>query len=197
MYYYIKGKYVTRGDNYAVIDNNGVGYKIFTSLPTLEKLAASVGEVTMFTHLYIREDIMDLYGFTSNDEINMFLNLLSVSGVGPKAAMSIMSVAPPDRLALAIITGDTVTITKAAGVGPKAAQRIILELKDKIKTTDAIDTESIKDFDTGDAATEAVSALVVLGYSPQEAKKAIASVASSDVTNVEDIVKQALKKLMR
>ena len=194
MYYYIKGRYITRGDNYAVIDNNGIGYKIFTSQPTLEMLSGTVGEITIYTHLYLREDIMDLYGFVTNEEMSMFLSLLSVSGVGPKAAISVMSVATPERLALAIITGDAKTITKAQGVGPKAAQRIILELKDKLKTSEAIAAEDIKDFDTGDAKTEAVSALVVLGYSPQEAKNAVASI---DGETVEDMVKQALKKLMR
>lgn len=194
MYYYIKGKYITRGDNYAVIDNNGIGYKIFTSHPTLEQLSKAVGDVTMYTHLYIREDVMDLYGFTTNEEIGMFLNLLSVSGVGPKAALAVMSIASPEKLALAIITGDAKTITKAVGVGPKAAQRIILELKDKLKTADTINADAVRDFDTGDAKNEAVSALIVLGYSPQEAKKAI---ASAEGDNVEEIVKQALKKLMR
>lgn len=194
MYYYIKGKYITRGENYAVIDNNGIGYKIFTSQPTFERLSDTVGEVTLYTYLYVREDIMDLYGFITNEEIGMFLNLLSVSGVGPKAALSIMSVATPERLALAIITGDAKTITKAVGVGPKVAQRVILELKDKLKTTESMDAGDIRDYDTGDAKTEAVSALVVLGYSPQEAKKAV---SSSDGENVEELVKQALKKLMR
>ena len=137
---------------------------------------------------------MDLYGFTANEEIGMFLKLLSVSGVGPKAALSIMSVASVERLALAIMTGDTKTITKAAGVGSKVAQRVILELKDKIKTNDAIDSSSIQDIDTGDIKTEAVSALVVLGYSQQEANNAV---SGSNGENVEDLVKEALKKLMR
>ena len=167
MYYYIKGKYITRGENYAVIDNNGIGYKIFTSQTALEQLSKSLGEVTLYTYLYVREDIMDLYGFTTNEEIGMFLNLLSVSGVGPKAALSIMSVASPERLALAIITGDSKTITKAAGVGPKVAQRVILELKDKIKTSEAIDSEMAEDIEASDTFSEAVSALTVLGYSAQ------------------------------
>lgn len=194
MYYYIKGTYITRGENYAVIDNNGIGYKIFTSEKALEQLSKTVGEVTLYTYLYVREDIMDLYGFTANEEIGMFLKLLSVSGVGPKAALSIMSVASVERLALAIMTGDTKTITKAAGVGSKVAQRVILELKDKIKTNDAIDSSSIQDIDTGDIKTEAVSALVVLGYSQQEANNAV---SKSNGENVEDLVKEALKKLMR
>ena len=194
MYYYIKGTYITRGENYAVIDNNGIGYKIFTSEKALEQLSKTVGEVTLYTYLYVREDIMDLYGFTANEEIGMFLKLLSVSGVGPKAALSIMSVASVERLALAIVTGDTKKITRAAGVGPKVAQRVILELKDKIKTHDAIDSSSIQDIDTGDIKTEAVSALVVLGYSRQEANNAV---SKSNGENVEDLVKEALKKLMR
>ncbi len=194
MYYYIKGKYITRGENYAVIDNNGIGYKIFTSQTALEQLSKSLGEVTLYTYLYVREDIMDLYGFTTNEEIGMFLNLLSVSGVGPKAALSIMSVASPERLALAIITGDSKTITKAAGVGPKVAQRVILELKDKIKTSEAIDSEMAEDIEASDTFSEAVSALTVLGYSAQEAKQAV---SKSSGNTLEELIKNSLKRLMR
>ena len=168
MYYYIRGKYITKGENYAVVDNGGIGYKIFTSLSVLERLDPG-SETTLYTHLYVREDAMDLYGFPTTEELSMFLNLLSVSGVGPKAALSILSVATPEKFALAVITNDVKTITKAAGVGPKLAQRVILELKDKLKTVDAVSSADISDEDFTDERSEAASALIVLGYTQSEA----------------------------
>ena len=193
MYYYIRGKYITKGENYAVVDNGGIGYKIFTSLSVLERLDPG-SETTLYTHLYVREDAMDLYGFPTTEELSMFLNLLSVSGVGPKAALSILSVATPEKFALAVITNDVKTITKAAGVGPKLAQRVILELKDKLKTVDAVSSADISDEDFTDERSEAVSALIVLGYSQAEASKAV---SLSEGGSVEELVKNALKKLMR
>ena len=193
MYYYIRGKYITKGENYAVVDNGGIGYKIFTSLSVLERLDPS-SETTLYTHLYVREDAMDLYGFPTTEELSMFLNLLSVSGVGPKAALSILSVATPEKFAIAVITNDVKTITKAAGVGPKLAQRVILELKDKLKTVDAVSSADISDEDFTDERSEAASALIVLGYSQAEASKAV---SLSEGGSVEELVKNALKKLMR
>lgn len=193
MYYYIRGKYITKGENYAVVDNGGIGYKIFTSLPVLERLEPG-SETTLYTHLYVREDAMDLYGFPTTEELSMFLNLLSVSGVGPKAALSILSVATPEKFALAVITNDVKTITKAAGVGPKLAQRVILELKDKLKTVDAVSSADISDEDFTNERSEAASALIVLGYSQAEASKAV---SLSEGGSVEELVKNALKKLMR
>lgn len=191
MYAFIRGKYITKGDNYAVIDNNGIGYKLYTSQPTLEHLENSQNEVTLYTHLNVREDALDLYGFFSAEERAMFLNLLSVSGVGPKAALSILSVASPEKFALAVMTNDIKTITKASGVGPKLAQRVILELKDKLKCEDI---QNSNDESSDDELSEAVSALIVLGYSAQEASKAV-SVAKG--TTVEEIVKNALKNLIK
>lgn len=193
MYYYIRGKYITKGENYAVVDNGGIGYKIFTALSVLERLDPG-SETTLYTHLYVREDAMDLYGFPTTEELSMFLNLLSVSGVGPKAALSILSVATPEKFALAVITNDVKTITKAAGVGPKLAQRVILELKDKLKTVDAVSSADISDEDFTDERSEAASALIVLGYSQAEASKAV---SLSEGGSVEELVKNALKKLMR
>lgn len=193
MYYYIRGKYITKGENYVVVDNGGIGYKIFTSLSVLERLDPG-SETTLYTHLYVREDAMDLYGFPTTEELSMFLNLLSVSGVGPKAALSILSVATPEKFALSVITNDVKTITKAAGVGPKLAQRVILELKDKLKTVDAVSSADISDEDFTDERSEAASALIVLGYSQAEASKAV---SLSEGGSVEELVKNALKKLMR
>lgn len=194
MYYFIKGRFITRGENYAVIDNHGIGYKIHTSEPVIERLVKCSDEITLYTHLHVREDVMDLYGFPTNEELNMFLKLLSVSGVGPKAALSILSVTTPAQFALAVITNDVKTITKASGVGPKLAQRVILELKDKLKTIQMPDISDLSEEVCSDTSAEAVSALVVLGYTPQEAKKAVLAISGE---TVEELVKEALKRLMK
>ena len=195
MYYYIKGTLAHKGTNFIVVDASGVGYEIFTSLNSIQNAGEVGSKITAYTHLYVREDTQDLYGFTTQEEKNMFLTLISVSGVGPKAALAILSVAPPSKLAAAIITGDTKTITKAQGVGPKLAQRIILEVKDKINNTDlnialSDDGEEIV---ITDNMGEAVSALVALGYSEQEAKKAVSKADSS--LSTEEIIKKALVNL--
>lgn len=195
MYYYIKGELVLKQEGLAVVDNGGIGYEIHTSQNSLDGITAGSG-VTFYTYLYVREDIFDIYGFTSNDELTMFRQLLTVSGVGPKAALAILSVASPQKLVTAVITNDAKTLTKASGVGAKMAQRVILELKDKLKNTDILPEEIAADTvpDAGDSAAEAVSALIVLGYSQQEAQKAV---SKTDMTlPAEEIIKQALAKLM-
>lgn len=196
MYYYIKGKYITKGENYIVLETSGIGYKIFTSAINLEKMPLPNENLMMFTHLYVREDIQDLYGFVSNDELTLFLQLLSISGVGPKAALAVMSALTYEQLALAVMTNDTKALTKAQGIGPKAAQRIILELKDKLDDVDAL-PEEIKTVNTEqqNQMSEAITALTVLGYSANEAKQAVSRV-SSDLS-VENIIKEALKILTK
>ena len=196
MYYYIKGKYITKGENFAVIEANGIGYKIYTSAINLEKMPLPNETTMMFTYLYVREDIQDLYGFLSNDEITLFLQLLSISGVGPKAALAVMSALTYEQLALAVMTNDSKALTKAQGIGPKAAQRIILELKDKLKSVDAL-PEEIKtvNVEQQNSQSEAITALTVLGYSATEAKQAVSSVDPD--MNVENIIKEALKILMK
>lgn len=195
MYYYIKGTLVQKGDNYIVVDANGVGYMIYTSLTSLAEAGDSGREITMYTYLHVREDVMDLFGFTSLEEKNMFLNLISVSGVGPKAALSILSVTTPTKFAVAVITNDVKTLTKASGVGPKMAQRVILELKDKIKTEELeADFNDDETEITSDNRGEAVSALVVLGYSMSDAQKAVKGIDPS--LEVEEIIKKALSSLL-
>lgn len=200
MFSYIRGKLTEKSDGYAVVDVNGVGFKIFTSLASLADSKCAVGqEITFHTYLYIKEGIMDLYGFTTRQELDLFLLLISVNGVGAKGAVSILSVAPCEKLCLSIATDDTATIKKASGIGAKTAQRVCLELKDKIKNesfvsdnTDAF-SENIS-YPCGDNVTEAISALVALGYTSQEAHKAVKSAKAQD--SVEDIVKTALKAMM-
>lgn len=194
MYYYISGTVVSRQEGFVVIDNGGIGYKIFTSETTRTSLRDS-GEAVLYTYLHVREDIFDLYGFATNDERNMFLQLLSVSGVGPKAALAILSVMPPNSVALAVITNDAKSLTKAAGVGAKMAQRIILELKDKLKNAEILPAEITEEISITDSQSEAVSALMVLGYSQNDAKRAVAKTDASLPT--EEIVRHALTNLMR
>lgn len=200
MFSYIKGILAEKADGYAVVDVNGVGFKIFTSQNSLADSKCQVGkEVIFHTYLYIKEGIMDLYGFAEKQELDLFLLLISVNGVGAKGAVSILSVAPCEKLCLAIVTDDTATIKKASGIGAKTAQRVCLELKDKIKNesfvsenTDAF-SESVS-YVSGDNASEAISALVALGYTTAEAQKAVKNANPSD--SVEDIIKIALKSMM-
>lgn len=194
MYYYIKGEPVLKQDNFAVIDNSGVGYKIYTSQNTLNSLNGNT--VTMYTYLYVREDVYDLYGFSTQDELTLFLQLLSVSGVGPKAALAVLSVLTPQQLICAVVTNDAKSITKAQGVGAKMAQRIILELKDKLKNSDIIPEDMQEEaVISADSQSEAVQALVVLGYSEKDAKNAVAKIDPDCGT--EKIIKLALAELMR
>lgn len=197
MFYYIKGKLVHKDINFAVIDAGGIGYRIFTSMTSLSRMETGDSAV-MYTYMYVREDTMNIYGFSTVEELAMFEKLISVSGVGPKAALAILSVAPPERFALAVVTGDSKLITKAQGVGPKLAQRIILELKDKLKGEDLPQNAADVAAETvgaSDTLAEAVSALVVLGYSQAEAQSAVAKCDPSD--NVEQIVKEGLKNLLK
>lgn len=195
MYYYIKGTLVQKGDNYLVVDANGVGYMIYTSLTSIADVGETGRNVTMYTYLHVREDVMDLYGFATVEEKNMFMNLISVSGVGPKAALAILSVTTPAKFAVAVVTNDVKTITKASGVGPKMAQRVILELKDKLKTED-LDIDMDEDIGEipSDNRSEAISALIVLGCSPNDAQKAVKGIDGT--LSVEEIIKKALSSLM-
>ena len=193
---YIKGNLEAKNLDNVIIDVGGIGYKIFMSIKSMNTLGDIGKEVKIYTYMRVREDDISLYGFCTNEELKMFEQLLGVSGVGAKLALSILSNISPSSFALAIITEDINTIKSLPGIGAKSAQRIILELKDKMKTQDAIETEfiptkiEIKD----DKTKDAIDALQVLGY----AKKDIDSVISHiDVTglSVEDIIKQGLKHL--
>ena len=195
MYYHIKGILEKKDNNFVVIESGGIGYLIYTSLSSLNSIGSLGNSVKMYTHLNVREDAMELYGFTTLEEKEMFIKLISVSGVGPKVALSILSVTSPEKFAVAVITNDVKTITKAQGVGPKMAQRVILELKDKLKNEDLdISCDVSHSSDDENAKNEAVSALVVLGYSPDMAKKAVSK--TEDGLSTEEIIKKALALLM-
>ena len=194
MFAYIKGTLEIKGNHYVVIDVNGVGYKIFAPLSTIERLGEIGSTVKVHTHYYVREDNISLYGFYSLEELRMFELLIGVSGVGAKSANAILANITPSRFALAVITNDIKELTKLPGIGAKSAQRIILELKDKLKSEEAI-AES--DFELQIASSkdsnssEAVAALQVLGYPVKEATKAVSSV-NAEGLSVEDIIKKAL-----
>ena len=194
MFNYIKGLFVSSGDGYVVVETGGIGFNIYTSLNTLGRVAGQK-EVVLYTYMYLREGIMDLYGFATEEERTLFLQLISISGVGPKAAVSVLSVAPAERIAMAIITGDYKLIQKAQGVGVKVAQRIVMELKDKLKGINVSedDIAGAEILTVSDNGSEALSALMVLGYSENEAKKALKNIDLSG--NTEDIIKEALKAM--
>ncbi|SKA80996.1 Holliday junction DNA helicase subunit RuvA [Caloramator quimbayensis] len=194
---YIKGDIEVMGDDYIIIDNNGIGYLINMPLSDIEKLKNQRENVKINTYQYVREDAIGLFGFLSTEGLNMFKMLINVSGVGPKAALSILSSVSPSNLILSIIMGDEKTLCRAQGIGKKLAQRIILELKDKFKDYDL--TQKGKN-DNNDYAEndgmEALAALMALGYTRQEAASAIKQVDDGTL-GIEEIVKRSLKFLMR
>lgn len=207
MFHYISGKLAHLDPAFAVIDAGGVGYKLTISAATHAQMPPhrSVSEkpvVTLYTYMAVREDGIELFGFAGEDELDAFKLLISVSGVGPKAAISILSLLSPQKLAIAVCTDDKKTISKANGVGPKTAARIVLELKDKLKAegfspADDAEQNDISDiFSSSDKRSDAISALSVLGYTRAEAEAVIKKI---DITSLEvdDIIKEALKRLMR
>ena len=201
MFYYLEGTVAELLPYLAVIDCGGVGYACRTTAYTLSHLKKG-DKAKIFTHLNVREDAMELYGFDSQEELNLFRQLISVSGVGPKAALSILSGSSPGNLALSIITGDEKTLTKAQGVGKKIAQRIILELKDKMTR----ESGGSLDFSGGmgapapamfaSKAGEAAQALAVLGYSSQEVSAALKGIDVESLP-LEEIIRQSLKKMVK
>lgn len=198
MFYSLTGNIIYSDLNSVAVECSGVGFKCFTTMNTLRKIGGNGSKVTLYTHLNVREDALDLFGFADTYELDFFKLLISVSGVGPKAALAILSELDPDKLALCIASGDSKAITKAQGVGPKLAQRVVLELKDKVKGIAHADSGSY-DLAAAEAATssaagsEAVSALMVLGYSQSEAATAVGKLDQS--LSVEEMIKQALKSL--
>lgn len=204
MYYYLNGELTYRDLTTCVIDCGGVGYKLTVSFLTSESLITKLGkQVKLFTHLAVREDGIELFGFGSYEEKECFNRLTSVSGIGPKAAMSILSTMTPEKLAVAICTDDKKAIAKAPGLGAKSAARIILELKDKMSKemfgTDADlgeNNASAASFVSNSAISEAAEALSVLGYDRNTVLSALKNIDPS-VTDTGEIIKIALKKLAR
>ena len=185
----LKGILETKAEKYVIMDIGGVGFKVFVSAATLENLPAAGQSATLHTHLNVREEALDLYGFLTQEELKFFELLLTISGVGPKVALGVLSIASVKTLVSAIAKGEVEFLTKVSGIGTKIAQKIILELKDKI----------IKlGFEAGEAATledyEVIDALIGLGYTPNQARRAVRDLPK-DVKGVEKRIKEALKTL--
>lgn len=194
MYAYIKGTLEYTTPIEAIVEANGVGYRIHVSPKTKSRLPDVGKEVKLFTHFAVREDAMELYGFSSAEELFVYEQVISVSGVGPKVGLAIMSAMEPDQFIAAVVTNDVKAITSAQGVGAKLAARIILELKDKMKKESAdMDMDLVSPSAPVQEANEAVEALLAMGFTAPEAKKAVSGLSGS----VEEIIGQALKNLMR
>ena len=196
MIYSLKGEIIHTEPSMAVIECGGVGYACRTTMNTLKKIGSS-GEAKLFTQLNVRQDGVDLFGFADMAELNAFRQLTSVSGVGPKAALAILSDLTPSRLALCVTTGDSKTLTRSPGIGAKIAQRIVLELKDKVAKEQHYSAAELNSAPaqaiSGNNVSEAINALCVLGFSLPQAQGALAG-ASPDST-VEELIKHALKNL--
>ena len=197
---YIKGELVELTENAIVLDHDGMGFLIMMPASILAKLPAVGSELKIHTYLYVKEDALDLYGFLTKDDLKVFRLLITVSGIGPKGALAILSTMSPDDLRFAVLAGDSKTISKAPGIGSKTAQKLIIELKDKLKIEDVLDGGADGGYepqsDMGDtAAAEAVMALTALGYSSADATRAVRQVDGGADMDSEALLKAALKKL--
>lgn len=185
----LKGILETKAEKYVIIDIGGVGFKVFVSAATLENLPAAGQSAALHTHLNVREEALDLYGFLTQEELKFFELLLTISGVGPKVALGVLSIASVKTLVSAVAKGEVEFLTKVSGIGTKIAQKIILELKDKIVKLG---------FEAGEAATledyEVIDALIGLGYTPNQARRAVRDLPKN-IKGVEKRIKEALKTL--
>ena len=201
MYEYIRGQFQGISKDYVVIELNNIGYRIFTSGNTMSNMPKVGDEVLLYLEQIVREDFIGLYGFTTREELEMFKLLLSINGVGAKAALSLLSISTVNNLKYAIMMGDEKHITRAPGIGKKTAQRIILELKDKLKPDELTSEEGqliegINDnSDYSFNINETLSALMALGYTEKEAQKSLEKVDKT--LSIENMIKESLKLLMR
>lgn len=200
MFAYIKGSLEEKSTNYIVIDVNGIGYKIFMSNISINEIGEIGTKVKVHTHYYVREDNISLYGFLTHEELKMFELLLSVSGIGAKSAIAMLSNITPASFACAIISNNVALLKKIPGIGPKTAQRIILELQDKLKSeqelTKSEEQEEIKVVNNEENVEEAMQALQILGYNKKEIEKAFDKIANLEVS-VEELIKKGLSILAR
>lgn len=199
---YVRGELVAIEEEKAIIDVHGVGYGVYMPGQAIRMLPSIGEEVRIHTYLNVREDAMQLFGFLTKDDLNVFRLLLTVSGIGPKGALHILSQLSTDDLRFAVLTNDAKTIASAPGIGKKTAEKLIIELKDKFDIQDVLNKASASEtvvVTSGSAnaiQSEAIQALVALGYTSTEAMKAVKKVAISDDTSVEDLLKVALKNIM-
>ena len=204
MFSYIRGPLVEISEEVIVVEAGGIGWNIHVPLSVLDRLPRTGETVQVYTSFQVREDAMTLYGFLCRQDLKMFEQLLSVSGIGPKAALGILSALNPDDLRMAVISEDVKAISRAPGIGPKTAKRVILELKDRVRMEDVLPT--VQDDSLGTlssapgqgvegVAKDAIEALVALGYSLTEATRAVRQVELSDGMSVEAVLKASLKYL--
>lgn len=205
---YVRGVLTEIFDDTVVIEAGGIGYGIHVPLSVMEGLPAIGMEMKMYTYFQVREDAMNLFGFLCRQDLEMFRQLIGVNGIGPKAALGILSVLTPDDLRLAIVSGDAKAIARAPGVGTKTAQRVILDLKDKVSLDDlvpgsgalletgtAVSDQAGAGIQLKQAGKEAIEALTALGYSPMEASRAVKQVEITEGMTAEDVLKASLKFL--
>lgn len=186
---FLEGAVVFKGEKFAVVAVAGIGYRVFAGADTLQKVPPKGGNVKLWTHDHVREDARELYGFLHYAELELFEMLIAISGIGPKGALGILGVAPVDTLKKAIAAGDTSYLTRVSGIGKKIAEKVVLELKDKMAGRGiAVEAPELK------TEADALDALVALGYSPREARDALAGVPA-DITSVERRVQEALRRV--
>ncbi len=198
---YIRGELVAVEEDKVIVDVNGVGFGIFMPSQAMNLLPSMGEEVKLHTYMNVREDAMQLYGFLTRDDLNVFKLVIGVSGIGPKGGLGILSKLSADELRFAVMAHDVKTISSAPGIGKKTAEKLIIELKDKLSIEDVLTKDDAsEEVHHGHASnhiqTEAVQALVALGYGNAEALRAVKKVNVTDQTSVEDVLKQALKNIM-
>lgn len=200
---FIKGYVAETTENSIILETDSIGYEIFMTGTAIEETSRMQDKIKIYTYFHVREDTMQLYGFLSRDDLEMFRLLLNVNGIGPKAAMGVLAAITADELRFAVLSDDVKTISRAPGIGKKTAQKLILELKDKLKLEDAFEKKldhqeenlSLADTSLRDSRQEAVEALTALGYSSTNALRAVRQVSEETGDDVEAILKAALKQL--
>lgn len=201
MYAYIKGELAEKNIDHIVVETGGIGYLIYVPAQSIDYLPDEGDQIKVYTYLYIREDAMVLYGFLTKDDLEIFKMLITVSGIGPKGGLGILSTLSADDLRFAILSGDSKTISKAPGIGAKTAQRVIIDLKDKMSLEEAFEKKLENNADgvqktlNSSTKNDAVLALSALGYSSAESLKAVSKVDITDDMDVEDVLKLALKNM--
>lgn len=201
MYAYIKGELAEKNIDHIVVEAGGIGYLIYVPAQSIDYLPDEGDQIKVYTYLYIREDAMVLYGFLTKDDLEIFKMLITVSGIGPKGGLGILSTLSADDLRFAILSGDSKTISKAPGIGAKTAQRVIIDLKDKMSLEEAFEKKLENNADgvqktlNSSIKNDAVLALSALGYSSAESLKAVSNVDITDDMDVEDVLKLALKNM--
>lgn len=202
MIQYIRGELALVEEDRVIVDVGGVGYGIFMPVQSISQLPGVGNEVRIYTYLNVKEDAMQLFGFLTRDDLKVFKLLIGVNGIGPKGGQAVLSVLSPDDLRFAVLANDVKAICAAPGIGKKTAEKVILELKDKLSLEDAFEHSTEDQFDASavagnsDVQSEAIQALVALGYNSTDALKAVKKVEMTETMDVEALLKQALKQML-